>query len=575
MRYKWQVVVIIAALMLGNAGLILRPLVYKGIFNLLARGFNPISGPGDFLHVILLLLAAHAAFWIGWRLSTFVVNRFQSRVKSDLNNTCFDYLHGHSAAFFANNFSGSLVRKVNRFDRSFEDIADQLVFGIGPIIIVTLASIVVLFVEKPAFGWIALIWTIIYTAFAYYFSIYRNKLDLHRSETDSVVTGQLADTVNNNLNLKLFSAQHRELEAFKNLTDKLYWVRLKSWDIAAIMEAAQSALMFGLEFAILYFAYRFWREGQLTVGDLALLQGYMFELFDWLWSLGRGIRKLYESFADANEMTEILSTPHEVADRVGAAGLAVSSGQIDFVDVNFSYYANQNVFKDFSLSVKSGEKLAIIGPSGGGKTTFVKLLLRFMDIQGGQILIDGQNIANVTQNSLRNAISMVPQEPILFHRTLMENIRYGKPDASEEEVIAAAKLAHCHEFISQFPQGYGTYVGERGVKLSGGERQRVAIARAILKSSPILILDEATSSLDSESEHLIQDALRNLMQDKTAVVIAHRLSTIMQMDRIVVIDKGRIAEEGSHNELLKVQKGTYQKLWQIQAGGFSAQPEST
>ncbi len=227
------------------------------------------------------------------------------------------------------------------------------------------------------------------------------------------------------------------------------------------------------------------------------------------------------------------------------------------------------MLKAFNLKINSGEKIALIGPSGGGKTTLVKLLMRFLDIQKGEITIDGQNIAAATQDSLRRNIAFVPQEPILFHRTLRENIGYAKPGATEQEIIKAAKLAHAHEFISSFPQGYETLVGERGIKLSGGERQRVAIARAILKDAPILVLDEATSSLDSESEHYIQDALKNLMQGKTVIVIAHRLSTIMQMDRIVVLEQGKITEEGKHEELLKMQQGTYQKLWQIQAGGFA------
>ena len=267
-------------------------------------------------------------------------------------------------------------------------------------------------------------------------------------------------------------------------------------------------------------------------------------------------------------MTEILETPHEIQDARAAIPLQVSSGAIEFKEVIFSYNQTRRVINNFSLMVRPKEKVALVGPSGAGKTTLINLLLRSYDLEKGKILIDGQKISRVTLDSLHENIALVPQDPILFHRTLMENILYGQPKAGKKEVLAAAKKANAHEFIVSFPEGYKTYVGERGVKLSGGERQRAAIARAILKNAPILVMDEATSSLDSESEKLIQDALAVLMKDKTVLVIAHRLSTIMKMDRIVVLDQGRIVEEGSHADLLKRKNGLYKRLWERQIGGF-------
>jgi ATP-binding cassette subfamily B protein len=248
----------------------------------------------------------------------------------------------------------------------------------------------------------------------------------------------------------------------------------------------------------------------------------------------------------------------------------VKNGAVDFQNVGFHYNHDTKIFHGFNLKVRPGEKLALVGPSGGGKSTVIKLLFRFKDIQEGRILIDGQDICQVTQDSLRQAVALVPQDPILFHRSLMDNIRYGRPEATDEEVYAAAKAAHAHEFISKLPEGYKTFVGERGVKLSGGERQRVAIARAILKNAQILVLDEATSSLDSESEYYIQDALNNLMKNKTTIVIAHRLSTIREMDRIIVMEDGQVKEEGTHDELLSIDEGLYQRLWNRQVHGFAS-----
>lgn len=325
-----------------------------------------------------------------------------------------------------------------------------------------------------------------------------------------------------------------------------------------------------LEVGIFYVGIKLWEKKMFTIGDFVLLQSYVLIIFMHIWSFGKMIRRTYQNLADAEEMTEIFNTPHEIQDAKRAKILKIKKGKIELKNVDFYYHKTRKVFDRFNLTMEGCQRVALIGPSGAGKTTVVKLLLRNFDVFGGKILIDDQDISKITQESLWENISLVPQDPILFHRSLMENIRYGKFDATDEEIIKSSKLAHCHEFISDLPEKYDTFVGERGVKLSGGERQRVAIARAILRNAPILILDEATSSLDSHSESLIQDALDKLMKNKTVIVIAHRLSTIVKMDRIIFIDEGKIIEDGAHKKLLKKKSGQYKKLWELQAGGFIA-----
>ena len=334
------------------------------------------------------------------------------------------------------------------------------------------------------------------------------------------------------------------------------------------MDAVQGLLILIIEFLMFYYAVHYWQQGLLTLGTFVLFQIYILGLSERLWNFGKIIRNIYQGVADAKEMVEILTLPHEIKDLPTAGELKVTTGAVEFREVIFNFHQTRMVLDRINLQIRGGERVAIIGPSGAGKSTFVKLLLRLYDLTDGTILIDGQDIKQVTQISLRDQIALVPQEAVLFHRTLLENIRYGRKDATNEEVIIAARAAHCDEFVEAQPLNYETYVGERGIKLSGGERQRVAIARAILKNAPILVLDEATSSLDSHSEMLIQDALDQLMKGKTSIVIAHRLSTIRKMDRIIVIDEGRVREIGSHDELINLENGLYRKLWELQAGGF-------
>ncbi len=558
-------------------GLTMFGIVTASIFDLfgpvqiknLVNGLNAGIAYEQLIHIALIFLAINAAVWFFWRIGTFSNTYYQVGVKTDLIQTCFNYIQKHSFKFFSNNFTGSLVRKVNKYDTAFESLSDQIQWALLPAIIRIIGICIIVYFVNPTIALVMLGWSLLYIFVQYRFAVYKIKYDIIASEQDSKVTGYLADAITNNINIKSFGGYGREEKSFKRLVNDWFSFSITAWNFDMRVEALQGGLMILLEFFVIVLGLHWWREGQFTIGDFALLQGYLAHLFSRLWDLGRNISRMYRAMADANEMTEILQTPWEIDDRPEAAALRINQGKIEFQQVGFAYHEGMTVLKNFDLTIAEGERVAFVGPSGGGKTTITKLLLRFYDINKGKILIDGQNIAAVTQDSLRNGISFVPQEPVLFHRTLMENIKYAKPKASKEEVIRAAKLAHCHEFIVKLPDQYDTFVGERGIKLSGGERQRVAIARAILKNAPILVLDEATSSLDSESEKLIQDALKTLMAGKTTIVIAHRLSTIMQMDRIVVIQNGKIIEQGQHDELVKAKQGTYQKLWEIQAGGFA------
>ena len=569
-RYKGRALFILLLVSLANVFDVIVPLFYKRFFDLLA-GDLVIEGASTtslLIGTLILIAAFHVVIWLGWRVSNLVTQVFQPHVMVDLERTALSNLHEHSYRFFSNNFAGSLVRKVARLSRSFEEIADQVQYHFVPLTIILIGNLLVLWSRSALLAVILLAWSVLFMLINVFYARWKLKYDFERAMVDSESTGVLADSITNAVTVKLFTGKGFESGLFHEVTDRLRRVTTFTWRLNEILEALQSGLMYAIEFIIMFVAIKLWQQGILTIGDFALIQGYLIGIFMKIWDFGRAVRKVFSSLADADEMVEILDLPHEVKDARGAKELQVQTGRIEFQNVYFSFNQTRRVLRDMNLVINPGEKVALVGPSGAGKSTVTKLLFRFYDLERGKILIGNQNIAKVTQESLRANIALVPQEPILFHRSIIDNIRYGRRDATDEEVIEAAKKAHAHEFIEGLQDGYKTFVGERGVKLSGGERQRVAIARAILKNAPILVLDEATSSLDSESEALIQEALEELMRGKTTIVIAHRLSTIMKMDRILVIDNGQVVDSGTHKQLLKKKENIYKKLWEIQAGGF-------
>ncbi len=546
---------------------IAKPFIYKEIIDQFTSGQAPDQVIGRLITLGGILAGTIVLHNIGYRAGDYLNSYFQSNVMKELYDSTFTRLMNHSYSFFSNNFSGSIVAKAKRFSRSFETFFDVVSYQFWFSFVIITGILIVLFFQSPELATLFLVWGVMYVIITLFFIKRKINLDVLEAEADSKVTGTLADSILNIINIKIFASSRREEALFQSVTDVEEKARRKVWFYGNGQNAMQAALMAILQISVVFLSIYLWYYGKITIGVIVLAQMYIFALFEVLWELGKAMTKAVKALTDMKEIVEIFDEIPDVLDPVNPEPLQVSSGEVVFKNVDFSYNEGVQVFKDFNLAIASGERIGLVGHSGAGKSTITKLVLRFADITGGSILIDGQDIKKITQDDLRSVISYVPQESILFHRTIGENIAYGNPSATQDEIIAAAQKAHAHEFITKLPLGYDTLVGERGVKLSGGERQRVAIARAMLKNAPILMLDEATSSLDSVSESYIQQAFDELMKGKTTIVIAHRLSTIQKMDRIVVLENGAIIEEGTHKQLLK-KKGVYADLWEHQSGGF-------
>lgn len=546
---------------------ILKPYIYKNIIDQFTSGQSPDAVLPQLITLCVFLALTILVHNIGYRLGDYANSYFQSKVMRDLYDHAFKRLLNHSYHFFSNNFSGSIVAKTKRFSKSFETFFDVVSYQIWFAIITLTGIFIVLFSISPALAFLFGGWTILYVIATLLFIRKKMQFDVLEAAADSKVTGTLADAILNVINIKVFSNSKKELTLFQSVTADEENKRRRAWYFGNFQNAVQAGLMAVLQLSVVGLSIYFWYHGTISVGTIVLAQMYIFGLFDILWGLGRSLTKAVKSLTDMKEVVDIFDEIPDVLDPSDPQPLRVTNGEVVFDAVSFSYNHGVSVFEDFNLTIASGERIGLVGHSGAGKSTITKLLLRFTDVTGGKIMIDGQDVRSITQDDLRRSISYVPQESVLFHRTIKENIAYGKPEATDAEIIAAAEKAHAHEFITQLPQGYDTLVGERGVKLSGGERQRVAIARAMLKQAPLLVLDEATSSLDSVSESYIQEAFDELMKGKTTIVIAHRLSTIQKMDRIVVLEGGKIIEEGTHKQLLK-KKGVYAELWDHQSGGF-------
>ena len=544
------------------------PLYYKRFFDVLTSGGVKTELAPVLVSIIISVLILHTGYWLLFRVGMVVLSIFEANVMARLKQMAFEHVIHHSYGFFSNTFTGSLVQRINRFSRAFERLYDTFVFNFIPLLVQIIGTVIIVYFQEKIIALIILIWVVLTMLCNYFFSRWKVKYDIASATADSATTALLADSMTNQYAVSSFVGADYEALSFKDVSNKQARATILTWQLSNIMDAVQGAFWVLIEFFVFYYAIRYWQMNLVSVGTFVLIQAYILGLGQRLWDFGRIIRNVYEGYADSSEMVSTLNLPHEIKDLKNAKPLVIKKRSINFNHVSFAFANKRPVLKDISLRISSGEKIALVGPSGAGKSTIVRLIMRLYNLKQGTIMIDGEDIQKVTLESLRSAISIVPQDPVLFHRSLLDNIRYGRRDATNEEVIEASRLAHCDDFIEQLPLKYETLVGERGIKLSGGERQRIAIARAILKNAPILILDEATSSLDSHSELLIQDALNVLMKGKTVIVIAHRLSTIRKMDRIIVLDKGQITEEGTHEDLLAKDESLYKHLWELQAGGF-------
>lgn len=487
----------------------------------------------------------------------------------DLANQCFEVVSDQSMQFHNDRFSGSLVSQTNKFVWGFERLLDTVIWDLWPTLSYIVMVIVVLAPQVPWFAVGVVIFGIFYALISALSLKKIAHLNTEEAELEAKQTGQLADSITNIISVKSYAKEAHERRRFANFSRRVLNCSDNLLNATIKRDIMFNCVQIGITAMILVFLLTGREWLGISVATLVLIVNYAQTIQGELWNINSILKNFNRVFGDAYEMTRILDMKDDVVDAPEAKPLELTESMVSFDDITFKHQeAKEPIFHNFQLDVRSGERIGLVGMSGSGKTTLTKLLLRFADVQEGAIRVSGQDIREITQQSLRENIAYVPQETSLFHRTIAENIAYGKPNASMADIQRAAELANAHEFIKDLPDGYKTLVGERGIKLSGGQRQRIAIARAILKDAPILVLDEATSALDSESEALIQSALERLMAGRTSIVIAHRLSTVANLDRIIVLEDGKIVEQGSHQDLLKIPNGAYQKLWSRQSGAF-------
>lgn len=564
--YKWCYLVMVAAPIISS----FYPFAYNYAIKLIIDVMASPNITFDYhavLYPIILFLSAQLILDVSWRISEVAEWRSEPYVRTSILLQGYNYIQNHSYSFFQDNFTGAVSSKLkgalDGYDKFWQEMHGGLLFKLFRIVV----NLSALMFVNLYLGLFILIWMIVYIPWMYKLSMKQNEFSFAVSEARHAAIGQVSDKISNILSIISFANKKKEYSSLEEELKQSYIPRqITSYKWQFKVSVISTVLYFIFFLFLIMFMLHLKIQNLISIGDFALVFGLCIIVTDDMWQSVHSMQDFAMAMGDLKSSLAPLYLPHENLDANDAKELVVTHPSIDFKNISFSYDNNKQIFSGLNLNIKPGEKIGLVGHSGAGKSTMVNLLLRYFQLKDGQISIDQQYISHVTQESLRKNISVIPQDIMLFHRTLMENIRFGDPMASDAQVIEASKKAHIHEYIMTLPDGYNTFVGERGVKLSGGQRQRIAIARAILKNAPILILDEATSSLDSQTERLIQESLSTLIDDKrkTVIAIAHRLSTLMHMDRIIVLDKATIVEEGTHEELLSRDGSVYSVLWKHQ-----------
>ena len=556
-----------AAVLIADLG---APLIMAQILDMVQFGNKTLV---DFLPILLAFAATQIVSMTLWQILIRLAWRNETLIQKRAFNNAFKKLLSHSVKFHSDHFGGSLVSQTNKFIGAIENFWDTIIFSVVQLAVSFIGAITILAFKFWPYAIVLTITIIAFIIATVLLSKNMSDNNILEAETSNKANGLLSDDMSNILAIKAFSAEKNELKLAERRAEARLQASLKVMHDVMRMMLTSSAINNTIRILAIVLAVLAQQNGLITVGTILLIVNYTSTVTYRLHEIRHIIRNYNRVIGDATEMVDILETPADVKDS-SKKSLRITQGKIEFRNINFSHNAKNRLFKNFNLVIEPGQKVGLVGHSGSGKSSLTSLLMRFYDIDGGQILIDGTDIAKITQASLRQTIAYVPQEPMMFHRSVKENIAFGKPNAKLAEIKTAAVQACANEFIEKLPKKYQTIVGERGTKLSGGQRQRIAIARAVIKNAPILVLDEATSALDSESERLIQDALDELMVGRTSLVVAHRLSTIAKLDRIIVLDNGKIAEDGSHEELI-AKNGIYARLWKRQSGGFLTEEEKT